>query len=79
MWAGYDGAISSSPTIVSFHNGGAGAPGLCFSLFAAAFEDTTISGRSPQAFLDAFGAEHQRLQVKQYLGDRVTTYPENLS
>lgn len=78
VWDGYDGAISDSTTLIAFHNGGAGAPGLCFELFAAAWEDLTISGRTPEQFRDAFGAEHTRLQQTKYLGDTVKTYPETL-
>lgn len=56
------GTLGTSPTLLSFHNGGAGSPGLCYKLFFAWIEDLTVSKRVGSEVLASLNARHDTQQ-----------------
>jgi hypothetical protein len=61
-WAGLTGTLSTSPTLILFHNAGANSPGLSLIHYSAIIEDCTASGRTPAQVSTLFKARHQQIR-----------------
>ncbi|WP_144834125.1 hypothetical protein [Microbacterium sp. BH-3-3-3] len=74
-------AASASSTLLSFHNGGQGGPGMSFKVFFALVEDLTLSGKLASDRIAQINARHQA-QIASgglYFGDQVITDPTTLT
>lgn len=60
---GYTGAASASSTLLSLHNGGAGAPAPSFRVFQAGIADLTVTGLGPSAFAALVQARYDACQA----------------
>lgn len=45
-WSSVSGTIPTSPSLIVFHNGGVGNPGMSWKYYFASIEDLTVSGRT---------------------------------
>lgn len=73
-WSSVPGTISTSPSLMVFHNGGAGNPGMSWKYYFAVIEDLTISGRTAEDVTNLANAKLAR-QLEpggEYYDDRVT-------
>lgn len=60
---GYTGAASASSTLLSLHNGGAGAPAPSLRLFQAGIADLNIVGLSPTPFAALMQSRYNECQT----------------
>lgn len=68
------GTVSSSPSLLVFHNGGVDSVGMSFKVYFAMIEDLTVSGRTPEQVAALVNAKHaaQLAVGGPYRGDIVT-------
>lgn len=78
-WSGITGTFGSSSSLMVFHNGGAGNPGMSWKYYFAVIEDLTVSGRTAEEVTALANAKLARqLAVGGDYYDDVVTDPYTL-